>query len=134
MELTRAPSIFILQGSRNLIGITITAEVIKAGTTAVKTAIKTLLIAKAMGAISIKFAAAVAIADFADVIVSTTKFGTYKSNIIHKYYVYNGYDWLGYDEFELPTGDEIGEYSWSDNPVLGIAPYVCKIASQTYPY
>lgn len=131
---SRAPSVFILQGSRNLIGITITADVIGAGTEAVEDAVKALIASQVLGVFSFKAGAAAAIASFAYEIVSTTQFGSYVSEIVHKVYEYNGCDWLLYDEFELPTGDEIGDYTWLDNPALGVAPYVCKFASQTYPY
>lgn len=131
---SRAPKEFIIKRSGKLYGITITANVIGAGQTAVEAAITQFLIAKAQDKFSLKDTAIDAIVIFAKEVVKSTKVGSYESDIIHSLYVYNGCSWLLYDEFELPTGDTIGNHTWLDNPILGVAPAVCKTASLKYPY
>lgn len=130
----RAPSQFYLVNQSNAVKFTINGNVVDAGKTAIRNAIIGFGLGFFQGgtAGAIAGASTGALGALVDYIWSNGE--TYTTNIIRKYYLYSGCDWLMYSELVYPTGQTIGFYSWKDNPQLGIAPYVCKLASQTYPY
>lgn len=132
-SIRRAPSTFILTNSGAVQDIKISGSVIEAG----KAAIKSAIIGAMLGAW--KGLKAAVYSGTSSALESLVAYiydncTTYDTNIIRNSYVYNGCTWLLYNEFVYPEGYTIGTYSWTDNPSLGVAPYTCKVASQSYPY
>lgn len=129
----RAPSNFVLTTSGVVQRITISGSIIAAGTSAVVNALIAVM-RDYFANNSIKFTAVgmATLSALCNYIVQN--YTTYDTNIIRNGYVYSGCTWLLYNEFVYPEGYTVGAYCWTDNPSLGIAPYACKIASQTYQY
>lgn len=129
----RAPSKFLLTNSGYVKRIKITEEVIKLGESAILGVIcnfiedsfsgKNIGVSIVSSAILQALAAHIAL-----------NYSTYDTNVTRNSYVYNGCNWLLYNEFVYPGGYTVGAYAWTDNPSLGIASSVCKLASQSYPY
>lgn len=132
-SIRRAPSTFILTNSGTVQNIKIAGSVIEAGKAAIKNAIigAMLNVWKGLKA-TVCSGASSALESLASYIYDN--YNTYSTNIIRNSYVYNGCTWLLYNEFVYPEGYTIGTYGWTDNPSLGVAPYTCKVASQSYPY
>ena len=136
-SIRRAPSTFILTSSGALQNIKITGSVIEAGKAAIRNALWGAMAGAIAGGGDLVHGALVgasssALTSLVDYI--WTHYETYDTSITRNTYVYNGCTWLTYTEFVYPEGYTIGMYNWTDNPSLGVAPYTCKIASQTYPY
>ena len=136
-SIQRAPSSFVLTSSNTVLGISISETVISAGKTMVISALSA-IVGKYFGQgnytkVKLVAGAMATIEALASYIIESG-FTTYETNIIRNTYVYSGCSWLLYAEFEYPEGYTVGAYQWTDNPSLGIALYVCKIASQSYPY
>lgn len=132
LPLRKAPSSFILTSSGAVQHIKITGDVIDAGQAAIRNALIGALFSWGGVTAHITGATVGALGALVDYI--WTHYTTYDANVIRNSYVYNGCTWLLYNEFVYPEGYTVGTYGWTDNPSLGIAPYTCKIASQTYPY
>lgn len=127
----RAPSEFILTQSNRAYSIRITGTVIDAGKAAIRNAIISGLLGLATTGAIISSAGLGAIGGVVDYI--WTHCEVYETTIYRNTYMYNGCDWLTWYDFVFPTGHTVGIYHWKDNPSLGIAPTVCKLASQKYP-
>ncbi len=132
-SIRRAPSTFILTNSGAVQNIKITGSVIEAGKAAIKSAIIGAMLNAWKGLkATVCSGASSALESLVGYIYDN--YTTYSTNIIRNSYVYNGCTWLLYNEFVYPEGYTIGTYGWTDNPSLGVAPYTCKVASQSYPY
>lgn len=131
-SIRRAPSTFILTNSGAVQNVKITGSVIEAGKAAIRNALLGAMAGVITGGGALVGATSGALTSLVDYI--WTHYETYDTSITRNTYVYNGCTWLTYTEFVYPEGYTIGMYNWTDNPSLGVAPYVCKIASQTYPY
>ncbi len=132
-SIRRAPSTFILTNSGAVQNIKITGSVIEAGKAAIKSAIIGAMLNAWKGLkATVCSGASSALESLVGYIYDN--YTTYSTNIIRNSYVYNGCTWLLYNEFVYPEGYTIGTYAWTDNPSLGVAPYTCKVASQSYPY
>lgn len=132
-EMFRAPSSFVLTNTSYAIGITINASIIDLGKTAIYSALNSVISSVLnMEAITFTSVSLDVMWDLAVYIYENHE--TYDTSVIRKSYVYSGCTWLIYGELIYPSGHEVGAYTWLDNPSLGVAPYVCKMASLTYPY
>lgn len=132
-SIRRALLTFILTNSGTVQNIKITGSVIEAGKAAIKNAIIGAMLNAWKG---LKAAVCSGASSALESLVGYIydNYTTYSTNIIRNSYVYNGCTWLLYNEFVYPEGYTIGTYGWTDNPSLGVAPYTCKVASQSYPY
>lgn len=132
-SIRRALLTFILTNSGTVQNIKITGSVIEAGKAAIKSAIIGAMLNAWKGLkATVCSGASSALESLVGYIYDN--YTTYSTNIIRNSYVYNGCTWLLYNEFVYPEGYTIGTYGWNDNPSLGVAPYTCKVASQSYPY
>lgn len=132
-SIRRAPATFILTNSGAVQNIKISGSVIEAGKAAIKSALISVMLSFWKGLkVAVCSGASSALEGLVAYIYDN--FTTYNTNIIRNSYVYNGCTWLLYNEFVYPEGYTIGTYGWTDNPSLGVAPYTCKLASQSYPY
>ena len=131
----RAPSNFLETSTGYVQAIKINANVIDAGKVAVENALGGFIMGYWSG-LGFKGrlvnAGKEALSGLASYIIEN--YDTYDTSVIRNNYIYNGCDWLLYTEFQFPSNYTVGSYAWKDNPVLGVAPYVCKMASQSYPY
>lgn len=132
-DFRRAPSVFLLTNSGAVQNIKITGNVIEAGKAAVQNVLVDMMTAtivgKKMNLTDVAWSALEGLASYI-----CNNYTTYDTDIIRNSYVYNGCNWLLYNEFVYPEGYTIGAYYWTDNPSLGVAPYTCKLASKSYPY
>lgn len=129
----KAPSNFLLTNSGYVQKITISGDIIAAGQSAIRSAIVSAALASFGGAHAAISAASSSILSSL-VVYIWENYSTYSTNVTRNSYVYNGCSWLLYNEFVYPGNYPIGAYAWTDNPSLGVASSVCKLASKTYPY
>ena len=129
----RAPSKFLLTNSGYVQRIVINWDVISIGSDAIASVIIGFVIDKFNVKNLTTKVISVAIVQSLAVFIKNN-YTTYDTNVTRNSYVYNGCNWLLYNEFVYPGGYTVGAYAWTDNPSLGIASSVCKLASQSYPY
>lgn len=121
----RAP--WIKTGSSRMVGFKLGGNIVDLGVSAIKGALVSFVTSQSLVAAVI--GSAVEVASY---IASTGK--AYSTNVTLTKYYYGGCTWLNGTEFAFTSTKKMFSYSYSDNPVLGIAPQPCKIASLSYPY
>ena len=133
-NLLSVSSDFILSFSTNPKKVTITQEVIDAGESAVYSILKAYIEGAFSGgaATSFMYGAKESLSQLAHLIALAYQEPDF--TITENHYIHNGCDWLTCIEFRYSTGHVASAYNWRDNPSLGVATYMCKMASQTYPY
>lgn len=111
-------------------GFTVSWNIIDAGMSALNSAIVSTIMSWSPSGVVIG-----SVSGIATYIMNAVEKGhSYTTNVSIKHYYYGGCTWLLGTEFVFPAAHSAFQYSWTDNPVLGVAPQPCKIASLTYPY
>lgn len=123
-----SPWIFVREEKAR--GFTVSWNIIDAGLSALNSAIVSAIMSWSPTGVLIG-----SVSGIATYIMTVVEKGhSYTTNVIIKHYYYGGCTWLLGTEFVFPATHSAFKYSWTDNPVLGVAPQPCKIASLTYPY